>query len=67
MISLARAQTDRTVVCDVGDDATIENHGKTMVNAFGMLGVIVLVGSIVALLDWLGRRKDRQSKRRPAA
>jgi hypothetical protein len=38
-----------------------------MVNAFGMLGVIVLVGSIVALLDWLGRRKDRQSKRRPAA
>jgi hypothetical protein len=38
-----------------------------MVNALGMLGVIVLVVSIVVLLDWLGRRKDRQSKHRPAA
>jgi hypothetical protein len=34
-----------------------------MVNALGMLGVIALVGWIVALLDWLGRRKDRQSTR----
>lgn len=38
-----------------------------MVNAIGMLGLIALAGWIVALLDWLGRRKDRQSKRRPAA
>jgi hypothetical protein len=38
-----------------------------MANALGMLGVIALVGWIVALLDWLGRRNDRQSTRRPAA
>ena len=38
-----------------------------MVNAFGMLGLIALFGAIVALFDWLGRRKDRRSKHHPAA
>lgn len=28
---------------------------------------IILICSIVALLDWLGRRRHRQSKGRPAA
>jgi hypothetical protein len=45
------------------DDATIEN--ATMANAFGILGGIILVCAIIALLDWLGRRKERQSKQRP--
>ena len=38
-----------------------------MVNAFGILGAIALFGAIVALLDWLARRKDRRSKHHPAA
>jgi len=33
-----------------------------MINAFGILGGIALFVSIVALLDWLGARKDRRSK-----
>ena len=37
-----------------------------MVNALAMLGMIVLVASIVVLLDWLGRRKERQSRNRTA-
>jgi hypothetical protein len=37
-----------------------------MVNAFAMLGVILLVVSIVVLLDWRGRRKDRRSGNRAA-
>ena len=31
-----------------------------MVNAFGILIGITLVVAIVALLDWLGRRKERR-------
>lgn len=38
-----------------------------MVNGFGILGGIALIVGIVTLLDWLGRRRDRQSKHRPAA
>ena len=38
-----------------------------MANAFGILGGIILVSWIIALLDWLGRRKARQSKQHPAA
>ena len=38
-----------------------------MANAFLMLGGIVLVSGIIVLLDWLGRRKERQSKQGPAA
>lgn len=38
-----------------------------MVNAVIMLWLIVLVVSIVVLIDWLGRRRDRHSKQRPAA
>ena len=34
--------------------------------AFAMLGVILLFGWIVFLLDWWGRRKDRQSRDRAA-
>ena len=37
-----------------------------MANAFGMLSTILLVVSIVTLLDWLGRRKDRKSRNRSA-
>jgi len=37
-----------------------------MANAFGILGGIALVAWIIVLFDWLGRRKERQSKHRPA-
>lgn len=37
-----------------------------MENALLMLGGIALVVGIVTLLDWLGRRKDRQSRNRAA-
>ena len=37
-----------------------------MMNAFGMLGIILLVVSIVVFLDWWGRRKERQSRDRAA-
>lgn len=32
-----------------------------MTNALILMGIILLVVSVVALLDWLARRKDRQS------
>jgi len=32
-----------------------------------MFGGIALISGIVVLLDWLARRKDRQSENRPAA
>jgi len=35
-----------------------------MANALLMLGGIALIVGIVTLLDWLGRRKDRQSPNR---
>ena len=37
-----------------------------MENALLMLSGIALVAGIITLLDWLGRRKDRQSRNRPA-
>ena len=37
-----------------------------MLNAFGIIGGIALISGIIAVLDWLGRRRERQSKR-PAA
>ena len=37
-----------------------------MENAFGILTGITLFAAIIALLDWLGRRKDRQSRDRAA-
>ena len=37
-----------------------------MENALLMLGGIALIVGIVTLLDWLGRRKDRQSRNRAA-
>jgi hypothetical protein len=37
-----------------------------MANALGMLGLILFAVSIVAFLDWLGRRKDRHSRNRAA-
>jgi hypothetical protein len=33
----------------------------TVINALLIYGGILLVASIVALLDWLARRKDQQS------
>jgi hypothetical protein len=38
-----------------------------MNNAFVMLWGIALIMSVVVLLDWLGRRKERRSKHRPGA
>ena len=38
-----------------------------MENAFGIIGGIILVSWIIAILDWLARRKERRSKQRPAA
>ena len=37
-----------------------------MENAPLMLGGITVVAAIITLLDWLGRRKDRQSRDRTA-
>ena len=37
-----------------------------MANALWMLWGIALVAGVVVLLDWLGRRKDRQSRNRAA-
>jgi hypothetical protein len=37
-----------------------------MWNAFIMLGGILLFAVNVTLLDWLGERKDRQSRNRAA-
>ena len=33
-----------------------------MVNALIMICTIIVISGIVVLLDWLGQRKDRQSK-----
>jgi hypothetical protein len=38
-----------------------------MFNALIMMGMMATVGGIIVLLDWLGRRKARQSKRHHAA
>lgn len=32
-----------------------------------LLGGIMLFVGVIVLIDWLGERKDRQSKQRPAA
>lgn len=37
-----------------------------MDNALLLLGGIAVVAGIITLLDWLGRRKDRQSRNRAA-
>ncbi|HLF13196.1 MAG TPA: hypothetical protein VJA26_18500 [Gammaproteobacteria bacterium] len=37
-----------------------------MINVFIMLGGIALFAVVMVLLDWLGRRKDRQSRNRAA-
>jgi hypothetical protein len=34
-----------------------------MFNAFGIIFGIMLVAFVIALLDWLSRRKDRQSRK----
>ena len=36
-----------------------------MVNALILIYGIIFGVSIIVLLDWMGRRKDRQSKHRP--
>ena len=38
-----------------------------MMTAFFMLGGIALIGLIIVLLDWFGRRKDRRSEHRRTA
>ena len=38
-----------------------------MTTALSMLGLIALIALTIALLDWFGRRKDRQSRHHPAA
>ena len=38
-----------------------------MTPAVFTLGLIALIAWTVILLDWLGRRKDRQTRDRPAA
>ena len=38
-----------------------------MTGVIVLFGGIAVIGVIVALLDWLARRKDRQSENRPAA
>ena len=38
-----------------------------MTTSLVMLGGIAVIAGIIVLLDWLARRKDRQSEHRPAA
>ena len=38
-----------------------------MEGALMIYGAIAVAAGIIVLLDWLGRRKDRQSKQHPAA
>jgi hypothetical protein len=38
-----------------------------MVTAFAMIGTIAAAGCVLALLDWLARRHERQSKHRRTA
>jgi hypothetical protein len=38
-----------------------------MTGFFVLFGGILLFATIVTLLDWLARRKDRQSEHRPPA
>ena len=40
---------------------------ESMTNVVLMFGGIALIGSVIALLDWLARRKERQSDHRPPA
>ena len=37
-----------------------------MMNAFGMLGLIIVFALLILLADWWGRRKERQSRDRAA-
>ena len=37
-----------------------------MESALIFFGSIAILGMVVALLDWWGRRKDRQQRERPA-
>jgi hypothetical protein len=37
-----------------------------MTGVFVLFGGILAFGIVIALLDWLARRKDRQSQNRPA-
>ena len=39
---------------------------NNIANVFIMLGGIALFAVVITLLDWLGRRKDRQSPNREA-
>jgi len=39
---------------------------QNMWNVVVILGGITLFGAVVTLLDWLGQRKDRQSRNRAA-
>jgi hypothetical protein len=56
MLRLDQAQ--RTALSE-----TLREEIGAMVNALIMIYGIVVISGIVVLLDWLGRRKDRQSKR----
>lgn len=37
-----------------------------MENALWMFGALALAASVLVLIDWLGRRKDRRSRNRAA-
>ncbi len=38
-----------------------------MTGVLVLFSIIMAVGAIIALLDWLARRKERQSEHRPPA
>lgn len=40
---------------------------QSMTNVVLMFVAIALVGTVIALLDWLARRKERQSDHHPPA
>ena len=36
-----------------------------MMNALALYGGVALIGLLMVLMDWFGRRRDRQKRERP--
>jgi hypothetical protein len=58
-------QDSRLVAIHGGD--VLPGRRDPMTTALFMLGLIALTAFTIALLDWFGRRKDRENERRRSA
>ena len=47
-------------------DSAVDDGSLAVENAFGILIGITICVAIIALIDWFGRRKNRQSRNRAA-